>query len=86
METGTDVGPGVGQESELVRIEVNAKEVRISRGLHTVRQVEEAAGCPITFELEQIIHGKLVPLADDAVVDIKGGERFLCHPRDGASS
>ncbi len=78
-----------GQEEHgrsLVSIEVNSREIRIHRGRTSVGEIKQAAGCPAAFELEQIANGKLVPLADDASVVIKGGERFLCHPRDGASS
>lgn len=78
-----------GQEEHgrsLVSIEVNSREVRIHRGRTSVAEIKQAAGCPLAFELEEIVNGKLVPLGDDGSVVIKGGERFLCHPRDGASS
>jgi hypothetical protein len=39
-----------------------------------------------TYELEQLIAGKLTPLADGATVTIKGGEVFLSHPKDGGAS
>jgi hypothetical protein len=44
------------------------------------------AGISPSYELEEIIDGKLVPLRDDQHVVIKGGERFVSHPRAGASS
>jgi hypothetical protein len=36
--------------------------------------------------LNEVIHGKLTPLADDGAVEICGGEVFLSHPKDGGSS
>jgi hypothetical protein len=70
----------------LVTILVNTTRVAMERGIHPVKEIKEAAHCPLAFELERIEHGHLVPLADDASVDVEEGERFVCHPRDGASS
>jgi hypothetical protein len=36
--------------------------------------------------LEQLIEGKLAPLDDNGSVVIKGGEIFIGHIKDGASS
>lgn len=69
-----------------VEITIDNKAFRVHRGSETVAQLKAIAGIQPAYELEQIIEGKLVPLADDQRVTIKGGERFVSHPRAGASS
>ncbi|MFT3714052.1 MAG: hypothetical protein QM817_40845 [Archangium sp.] len=86
MDNQNEVRGKEEQGRSTVSIEVNASEVRIHRGNTSVAEIKQAGGCPVAFELEQIVDGKLVPMNDDGRVVIKGGERFLCHPRDGASS
>jgi hypothetical protein len=44
------------------------------------------AGVPPAKELEQIVNGVLTPLADNASVEICGGEVFISHARRGGSS
>lgn len=78
-----DGGPQTGPE---VTIFVNNVEVRIHRGHQTVSAIKTAAGVPLAHELEQVLDGKLKPLPDDGAVTLKGGERFISHPRDASSS
>jgi len=65
---------------------VDTKPYKIHRGNHTVVAIKQLAGVPLAYELEQLIDGKLTPLADGATVVIKGGEVFLSHPKDGGAS
>jgi hypothetical protein len=74
------------QEGPDVTITVNGNQYTIHRGHQTVAAIKGAASVPTAFELEQLVAGKLVPLADDGAVTLKGGEVFVAHPRDGASS
>lgn len=93
-DTKTDLArPGIEQffskkhdVERLVSIYINDKEKKISRGKHTVGEIKEKGGVPSNHELEELIDGKLTPLADDAIVLIKGCEKFFSHVRDGASS
>lgn len=72
---------------ELVTIFVDNKPFEVHRGHHTVASIKTLAGVPQAYELEEVLEGpKLVPLADNASVTIKGGEKFISHPRDNASS
>jgi hypothetical protein len=73
-------------EHELVTITIDTKEYKIHRGAHTVAELKQVGGVPAAYELEQLVGGKLVPLADNASVTIKGGEVFLSHPKDGGAS
>ncbi len=69
-----------------VTISIDNKSYTIHRGDTTVAALKQLAGIPAAYELEEIVDGKLVPLNDDQRVVIKGGERFVSHPRAGAAS
>lgn len=85
METETlkNGGPQTGPD---VTITIDNKTFTIHRGSKTVAELKQLAGISPAYELEEIVDGKLVPLNDDQRVVIKGGERFVSHPRAGASS
>ncbi len=70
----------------LVTINVNKADYSISRGTHNVAQIKSLANVPPAYELEEIIDHKFTPLKDNETVLIKGGEIFIAHVRDGASS
>lgn len=74
------------EEPRLVEIHINRKPYQISRGKHTVAEIKKLGGVLVTDELEELINGKLDPLADDSSVLIKGCEKFFSHVRDGSSS
>lgn len=69
-----------------VRIVVDNRDYDIHRGRQAVAAIKALAGIPLAYELEQIVDGKPTPLPDDGAVTIKGGERFISHPRDASSS
>jgi hypothetical protein len=75
--------PQTGPE---VAISINTQPIQIHRGNRPVVEIKDAGHVPRADELEQIVNGKLVPLADDGSVVIKGGEQFVSHPRSGGSS
>lgn len=74
------------EDPRLVEIQINKNPYQISRGKHTVAEIKKLGGVPAAHELEELINGKLTPLADDASVLIKGCEKFFSHVRDGSSS
>lgn len=82
-ETLKNEAPQTGAE---VTITIDNKNFTVHRGSKTVAELKQLAGIPPSYELEEIVDGKLVPLNDDQRVVIKGGERFVSHPRAGASS
>lgn len=85
MDTQTlqNADPQTGPDVPIV---IDNKTFTIHRGSKTVAELKQLAGIQPAYELEEIVNGKLVPLADDQRVTIKGGERFVSHPRAGASS
>lgn len=82
-ETLHEGAPQTGAE---VTITIDNKNFTVHRGSKTVAELKQLAGVPPAYELEEIVDGKLVPLGDDQRVVIKEGERFVSHPRAGASS
>jgi Multiubiquitin len=69
-----------------VTITIDNKAFTVHRGNTTVTELKQLAGVAAAYELEEVVDGKLVPLADNQHVVLKGGERFVSHPRAGASS
>lgn len=73
-------------DHEMVEITINRIHYKIPRGRLAVTSLKDWAEIPAADEVEQIVHGNLEPLQDDATIEIKGGEKFISHPRDGGSS
>lgn len=69
-----------------VQITINGVAKTIHRGRRTVVEIKQLGGVALADELEQLVEGKLQPLADDGAVTIKGGEVFMSHARSGGSS
>jgi hypothetical protein len=74
------------EHGSTVTINVNSSSYPIHRGRQTVTEIKTAGHVPLADDLEQIIDGKLTPLPDNGEVTIKGGERFVSHPKDAGSS
>src|SRR5262245_21114722 len=74
------------QEGPDVNITVNGRTYSIHRGHQTVAAIKQVAEVPLAHDLEQVVDGVLKPLADDGAVTLKGGEVFVSHPKDAASS
>lgn len=75
--------PDTGKD---VAVVIDTKTYEVHRGHTTIIELKNTAGIPLAYELEQVVNGKLVPLPDDGAVTLKGGEHFISHPREGASS
>jgi hypothetical protein len=69
-----------------VTIKVNRIDRKIHRGNQPVSEIKRVGEVPAGEVLEQSLDGRLIPLADDAHVVIKGGEVFFSHVPDGGSS
>jgi hypothetical protein len=72
--------------NDVVSITVNDVEKNIHRGRQTVTEIKSIGEVPLNYMLEQLIDGKLTELEDHGSVVIKGGEIFIGHIKDGASS
>jgi len=79
-------GNSEDHRNDVVKITVDDSEREIHRGRRTVAEIKTVGGVPLNYMLEQLIDGKLTPLDDSGSVVIKGGEIFIGHIKDGASS
>ena len=90
LQSSDDHGHGPGHEDQGhgpdVHITIGINEYVIHRGSHTVSEIKTLGGVALADDLEQVVNGQLTPLADDARVTIKGGERFVSHPKDSGAS
>lgn len=78
--------PSEERRKNFVNVVINGSQKEIHRGRQAVGEIKSVGGVPQADVLNQIVERKLQPLADDDAVTIKGGEEFLSHPRDSASS
>lgn len=69
-----------------VTITIDDKPLTVHRGHHTVAELKALAEVPLAYDLDKVIGSKFEPLPDDGGVTIKGGEIFISHVKDGASS
>ncbi|MGC4033250.1 MAG: hypothetical protein QM754_16260 [Tepidisphaeraceae bacterium] len=69
-----------------VLITINGVSKEIHRGHQTVSTIKAVGGVPQADDLEQVVDGKLVLLADTGGVTLKGDEIFVSHPKDSGAS
>jgi hypothetical protein len=69
-----------------VTITINGKPYELHQKNAPVRELKKLAGIPLADVLVQIVNGQMVPLDDNAVVELHCGDVFVSHPRDNASS
>jgi hypothetical protein len=81
-----NANPDHPQTGPDVAIVIDNNTYSTHRGNRTVTELKTLGNIPAAYEVEQIVDGQLIPLADDGHVVLKGGERFVGHPRAGASS
>ncbi len=87
-ELGPDRGgpPAEPAHGPEVTITINRSEYVIHRGSYTVTEIKALGNVPQADDLEQNVNGQLTPLPDDGRVTIKGGEKFVSHPKDSGAS
>jgi hypothetical protein len=74
---------GHGQE---VSVTVDNVKHEVPRGEYIVSELKKLVGVDAARELDEVVHGELKPLDDNARIHIKGGEVFVSHVRTGGSS
>lgn len=77
---------GPDREPSIVTITVDNKEKKVRKGKYLVSNLKAKVGVPENYDLDQLIHGKFVTLADTDEVKINGKEIFVSHVRTGGSS
>jgi hypothetical protein len=69
-----------------VAVTVDGIKHEVHRGDYVVSVFKKLVGVDSARELDEVVHGELKPLDDNARIDIKGGEVFVSHVRSGGSS
>lgn len=69
-----------------VTVVVDGKKHDIRSGNYVVSDFKRLVGVPPAKELDEVIHGKLTPLADGDTIKIEGHEVFISHERTGGAS
>jgi len=74
------------EHGPLAGITIDGVAHEVHRGRQGVAYLKQVGGVPPNYELDEVEAGRLVPLADDASVTIKGGEEFKSNLKIGTSS
>jgi len=69
-----------------VVVTVDGKTHHVPEGIYVVSEFKKLVGVDPSKELDEVVHGELKPLDDNQKIDIKGGEVFISHARQGGSS
>jgi hypothetical protein len=72
--------------NHLVEVLVDGKKKLVETGPYRVSVFKHTVGVPPEKELDQVIHGIIKPLDDNATINITGNEVFISHERTGAAS
>lgn len=74
------------ETSHEVKVTVDGQVHEVRRGEYVVAEFKRLVGVDAARELDEVVHGELKPLDDNAHIHIKGGEVFVSHVRTGGSS
>jgi hypothetical protein len=69
-----------------VTVTVDGKHHKVPEGAYLVSELKTRVGVDPNRELDEVVHGEFKPLDDNKHIDIKGGEIFVSHARQGGSS
>ncbi len=75
-----------GNNAPVVTVTLNGAARKLRSGSYTGRQLRDALDVPAQYELDQVIDKDFRPIADSDHVVVKGGECFVSHCGQGASS
>jgi len=69
-----------------VTVTLDGKRHNVLEGTYVVSEFKKLVGVDPSKELDEVVHGELRPLDDNQRIDVKGGEVFISHARQGGSS
>lgn len=72
--------------AHIILIEVDGVPRRIEQGRYVVSALKAMFNIPPEYELDRVVGGKFIPLADDETIEVHPKEQFVSHVRHGASS
>lgn len=87
-ELAKNEGRGQSDEHRRDEVEVSINNVsyQLHRGNTPVEELKRAGTVPVADQMVWVKGEELVDLPDDGSVVLKGGERFISHPRTSAAS
>ncbi len=74
------------EPTQEVSVTVDGVKHEVPRGEYVVSAFKQLVGVDPARELDELVHGQLKPLDDNARIEIKGCEVFVSHVRTGGSS
>lgn len=72
--------------AHVITIEVDGAPRQIEQGKYLVSALKSMFGIPQDYELDQVVGGKFIPLADGDTIRVHPHEKFVSHVRHGGSS
>jgi len=69
-----------------ITVKINGNDYVFHQASASVQELKKRAGIPLADVLTKIVNSQMVPLDDNAVIELQCGEVFVSHPRDNASS
>lgn len=81
-----DAGAAAKDHAHVITIEVDGTPRQIEQGKYLVSTLKSMFGIPQDYELDRVVGGKFIPLADDDTIQVHPHEKFVSHVRHGGSS
>lgn len=86
----THMDPAVGVEKEgdkrTVVVQLNGAAKEIRAGHYKGSHLKRLLGVPLEHELDLVVNGEFRPVTNDDHIEVRGGEVFVSHCGQGASS
>lgn len=70
----------------IITIEIDGVSRSIEQGKYVVSALKAMFNIPAEYELDRVVGGKFIPLADDETIQVHPKEQFVSHVRHGGSS
>lgn len=71
---------------QLVQVSIDGRHEMLREGRYLISDLKISLGVPADYELDQVIHGEFVPLADGAFLEIHHKMLFVSHVRRGGAA
>lgn len=85
-ETTAQIDTETKHHAKKVTVTVDSKPHHVEPGSYVVSAFKQLVHVDASRELDQVVDGAFIPLANDASIEIKGGEVFVSHVPQGGSS
>jgi hypothetical protein len=86
MNTDIDTHTENRPHEHLVKVQLNGTAKEIKGGHYKGRHLRMVLGVPAEHELDLVVSGEFRPIANEDDITVHGGEVFVSHCGQGASS